>query len=133
MSKTIESILTRLANEHENNYASFPAFVENELSLDIYELVCKAAEEYAHQSPLSDEEIEKLAEKECPYDNVASYENLNYKRRGFIAGFKSRQQGSDSIAFAEWMLKDENEPFWDKWVMKEITAEQLYTLFLQHK
>lgn len=45
--KTFDEILARLVKDHPNKYASFPAFVENESSVDVYELVCKANEEYA--------------------------------------------------------------------------------------
>ena len=47
--KSPEEILNRLSKEHENHYASFPAFVENELSLDVFELVCEAMNEYHAQ------------------------------------------------------------------------------------
>lgn len=38
--KTPEEILTKLSNE--KGYPSFPSLIENELSLDVYDLVCKA-------------------------------------------------------------------------------------------
>ena len=38
--KTPEDILTKLSKER--GYPSFPALIENELSLDVYDLVCKA-------------------------------------------------------------------------------------------
>ncbi len=38
--KTPEEILTKLSKER--GYPSFPALIENELSLDVYDLVCKA-------------------------------------------------------------------------------------------
>jgi hypothetical protein len=39
-----EQILTQLCKEHENHYPSFPAFVENEDSIEVYDLVCRAME-----------------------------------------------------------------------------------------
>ena len=43
---TQEAILTKLANEHENKYASFHALIENEMSVEVYDLLIQAMEEY---------------------------------------------------------------------------------------
>ena len=47
-SVSAEEVLNRLCKEHENKYASFPSFVENETSLEVYELVIKSMEAYSN-------------------------------------------------------------------------------------
>lgn len=58
--KTAEEILTKLSNEHENKYVSFPALVENEGSVEVYELVCNAIHAYHNQFTPEDSKEDNL-------------------------------------------------------------------------
>ena len=42
--KTAEEILFDIMTENNFTYVSFPSFVENESSVDVYDIACKAVE-----------------------------------------------------------------------------------------
>ena len=44
--KTFEELLQQEAVNHENNYASFPALIENEMALDVYSIILKVLERH---------------------------------------------------------------------------------------
>lgn len=50
-----EEVLIKLSNE--KGYPSFPSFVENEDSIEVYDSACQAMKEYALSLLPSDEEI----------------------------------------------------------------------------
>jgi len=57
--KTAEEILKKLTPK----YSSFPAFLENEHSVDVYDVVIEAMEEYASQLKPDAKEFGKITEK----------------------------------------------------------------------
>lgn len=52
--KSKEEILDDISQGHENKYSSFPSLVENEMSLEVYDVVTKAMEAY------KDQELEEM-------------------------------------------------------------------------
>jgi hypothetical protein len=58
--KSAEEILFDIMTENNFTYVSFPSFVENESSVDVYDIACKAVEyamEQYHNEGLRDELI----------------------------------------------------------------------------
>lgn len=68
-----EELLNKLSKEE--GYPSFPSFVENEDSIEAYNLACKAMVEYALFLLPSDEEIVVMRRE---YDNSGGYDREQY-------------------------------------------------------
>ena len=64
--KSAEDLLFETMTENNFTYVSFPAFVENESSVDVFDITCKAIEKYqSNQSeqPVKDEEIQSKMDR----------------------------------------------------------------------
>ncbi|MEN6569017.1 MAG: hypothetical protein ABFC18_03290 [Rikenellaceae bacterium] len=102
-------LLDDLAEKHECKYASFCTLVENEHSVDVYDFVCKAMEEYAAlkvaedrvehmilevKTTPTDEDIEKWAKQKPSFEGGMVYTEFDdgYKV-GLIEGAKAMRDG----------------------------------------
>ena len=76
-----EEILTKIALSHERKYASFPALIENESSVDVYEMIITAMQEFATIQVSKDRAEHLLLEvKTQPTDKDIEEWALNYIR-----------------------------------------------------
>jgi hypothetical protein len=88
-------------------YLSFPAFIENENSVDVFDVVLYAMEEYANkkreEEKPTDEEIEKqskelnIQSKGIELGKEIDDMNLELLRTGFIIGAKKMRDNSEQF------------------------------------
>ena len=80
-----EEILTKIALSHERKYASFPALIENESSVDVYEMIITAMQEFATIQVSKDRAEHLLLEvKTQPTDQEIKEWALNYIKSALL-------------------------------------------------
>lgn len=79
--RSAEDVLFDTMTDNNFTYASFPAFIENESSVDVFDIAVKAMEQYRNQGMriLTDEEIEKWSKFHSEkYENDSTEKSVAY-------------------------------------------------------
>lgn len=102
--KTAEDILFDTMTDGNFTYVSFPAFVENESSVDVFDIAIKAIEAYAALAVAE-------ATKDCYPKEFLLWKDL-CTITNKVSRIEVRYTLSDMYAPAKWMRLDELFDYW---------------------